>query len=92
MEHWRKVLPIPILEVAYENVVADVEAEARRLVAGCGLGWEPACLAFYETRRPVQTASILQVRQPIYSRSVGRWQKYANELAPLLAQLDATGA
>ncbi len=91
MHHWRKVLPVPILEVSYETVVADVEAEARRLVAGCGLEWEPACLTFYETRRPVRTASILQVRQPIYSRSVGRWRKYAEALAPLFAQLDAAG-
>ncbi len=91
MEHWRKVLPVPMLEVSYETVVADLEAEARRLVAGCGLEWEPACLTFYETRRPVRTASILQVRQPIYSGSVGRWRKYAEALAPLFAQLDATG-
>jgi Tfp pilus assembly protein PilF len=89
MEHWRRILPVPILEVSYESVVADLEAEARRLVAGCGLEWQSACLAFYETRRPVQTASILQVRQPIYSRSVGRWRKYADALAPLLAQLGA---
>jgi Flp pilus assembly protein TadD len=92
MEHWRKVLPVPMFEVSYEAVVADLEAEARRLVAGCGLEWESACLAFYETRRPVRTASILQVRQPIYSRSVGRWRKYADALAPLFAQLDAVGA
>ena len=92
MQHWRRVLPVPMLEVSYESVVADVEAEARRLVAGCGLEWEPACLAFYETRRPVKTASIMQVRQPIYSRSVGRWRKYADALAPLLSQLDATGS
>jgi Flp pilus assembly protein TadD len=91
MQHWRKVLPVPMLEVSYETVVADLEAEARRLVAGCGLEWESACLAFYETRRSVRTASLLQVRQPIYSRSVGRWRKYADALAPLLSQLDATG-
>jgi tetratricopeptide (TPR) repeat protein len=91
MQHWRKVLPVTMLEVSYETVVADLEGQARRLVAGCGLEWEPACLAFYETRRPVRTASIMQVRQPIYSRSVGRWQKYADALAPLLSQLDPTG-
>jgi tetratricopeptide (TPR) repeat protein len=92
MEHWRKVLPVPMLEVSYEAVVADLEAQARRLVAACGLEWESACLTFHETRRPVRTASILQVRQPIYSRSVGRWRKYADTLAPLLDQLDATDA
>jgi Flp pilus assembly protein TadD len=88
MAHWRQVLPAPILEVSYENVVTDLEAEARRLVAGCGLEWEPACLAFHETRRQVRTASAWQVRQPVYSRSVGRWQHYAHALAPLFAQLD----
>jgi tetratricopeptide (TPR) repeat protein len=89
MAHWRQVLPVPILEVSYEKVVADLETEARRLVAGCGLEWEPACLAFHQTRRPVHTASAIQVRQPIYSQSVGRWRHYAETLAPLFAQLEA---
>jgi hypothetical protein len=78
-----------MLEISYEAVVAGLEGEARGLVAACGLEWEPACLAFHETRRPVRTASILQVRQPIYSRSVGRWRHYADALAPLFAQLEA---
>jgi hypothetical protein len=89
MAHWRQVLPVPILEVSYESVVADLETEARRLVAGCGLQWEPACLGFHQTRRAVQTASFSQVRQPIYSRSVGRWPHYADALAPLFARLAA---
>ena len=66
------------LELTYEHVVADLETEARRLVAACGLEWEPACLAFHQTRRAVHTASFSQVRQPIYSRSVGRWRHYAD--------------
>ena len=88
MAHWRQVLPVPILEVSYENVVADLETEARRLVAACGLEWEPACLAFHQTRRAVHTASVTQVRQPIYSRSIGRWRNYADALAPLFARLE----
>jgi tetratricopeptide (TPR) repeat protein len=88
MAHWQQVLPVPIVEVAYESVVADLETEARRLVAACGLEWEPACLAFYQTRRMVQTASFSQVRQPIYSRSVGRWRNYADALGPLFARLE----
>jgi tetratricopeptide (TPR) repeat protein len=91
MAHWREVLPVPIVEVSYESVVADVETEARRLVAACGLEWEPACLDFHQTRRVVQTASFSQVRQPIYSRSVGRWRHYKDALAPLFAQLEALG-
>jgi hypothetical protein len=61
---------------------------ARRLVAWCGLDWEPACLAFHQTRRPVRTASVTQVRQPIYQRSVGRWRHYEQALAELFAKLD----
>ena len=87
MEHWRQVLPVPVLEVDYEETVADLEGVARRLVAWCGLEWEPACLAFYEGHRPVRTASVTQVRQPIYKHAVARWKHYEQALAPLLAQL-----
>jgi tetratricopeptide (TPR) repeat protein len=88
MEHWRRVLPVPILEVSYEEIVANLEVEAKRLVVGCGLDWEPACLAFHETRRPVHTASFAQVRLPIYSDSIGRWRNYSDALASLFARLD----
>jgi tetratricopeptide (TPR) repeat protein len=87
MEHWRRVLPVALVEVSYEAVVADLEGEARRLLDRCGLDWEPGCLSFHETRRPVRTASAVQVRQPIYARSVARWHNYAKTLAPLLEQL-----
>jgi hypothetical protein len=91
MEHWRRVLPVPVLEVDYEETVTDLEGVARRLVAWCGLDWEPACLAFHEGRRPVRTASVTQVRQPIYSRSVARWKHYEQTLGPLFAKLAAAG-
>jgi tetratricopeptide (TPR) repeat protein len=87
MDHWHKVLPAPLLEVDYEETVADLEGVARRLVAWCGLEWEPACLAFYENRRPVRTASVTQVREPIYQRSVARWKHYEKALLPLFAKL-----
>jgi tetratricopeptide (TPR) repeat protein len=87
MAHWRAVLPVPLCEVDYEETVADLEGVARRLVAWCGLEWEPACLAFHQNRRPVRTASVTQVRQPIYQRSVGRWKHYEDALAGLFAQL-----
>jgi len=88
MAHWRAVLPAGcFLEVAYEDVVADLEVEARRLVAFCGLEWEARCLAFHENRRPVRTASAVQVRKPVYRASVGRWKPYARHLGPLLAAL-----
>jgi tetratricopeptide (TPR) repeat protein len=86
--HWRTVLPPDIfLEIDYESVIEDVDAAARRLVAFCGLAWSPSCLAFHETRRPVRTASMTQVRQPIYRISVGRWRRFRAQLAPLLEAL-----
>jgi len=89
MAHWRGLLPAECFtEVHYENVVADVESEARRLLEFCGLHWDPACLAFHENRRPVRTASVTQVRQPIYRSSVGRWKPYARYLGPLLEALN----
>jgi tetratricopeptide (TPR) repeat protein len=84
MAHWRKVLPAGVmLEVQYEDVVDDLEAQARNIIAHCGLDWEDSCLAFHETQRPVETASARQVRQPIYRSSVGRWRSYAGLLQPL---------
>jgi tetratricopeptide (TPR) repeat protein len=87
MEHWRAVLPAPVLDVAYEETVSDLESVARRLVSWCGLEWEPSCLAFHETKRPVRTASVTQVRQPLYTRSVARWKHYESALGGLFAQL-----
>ena len=87
MEHWQKVLPVPILEVHYEETVADLPGTARRLVEWCGLDWEPACLAFHEIKRPVFTASVVQVRQPVHTKSVGRWRNYEKNLAPLFTAL-----
>ena len=81
MEHWRKVLPVPLLEVDYEETVADLEAVARRLVVWCGLEWEPRCLEFHQTKRPVSTASAVQVRQPAFRTSVGRWKHYEQVLS-----------
>jgi tetratricopeptide (TPR) repeat protein len=91
MEHWRRVLPPGVmLEVQYEELVADLEHQARRLVAHCGLDWEDACLEFHKTQRPVWTASVNQVRQPIYRTAVGRWRPYKDMLGPLLAELGVT--
>jgi tetratricopeptide (TPR) repeat protein len=87
MEHWREVLPVPLLEVDYEETVADLEGVARRLVTWCGLAWEPACLEFHQAKRPVRTASAVQVRQPVFRTSVGRWKHYEHALAPLFARL-----
>jgi hypothetical protein len=88
MAHWRKVLPVPLLEVDYEETVADLEGVARKLVAWCGLAWEPACLEFHRTKRPVRTASAVQVRQPVFRTSVRRWKHYEQTLVSLFARLE----
>lgn len=87
MEHWRKVLPIQVLDIQYETLVNDLEGQSRRLIDFLGLPWDPACLEFQKTERPVLTASVWQVRQPLYSTSVGRWRRYRSHLGPLLEGL-----
>ena len=87
MDHWRKVLPVPLHEFRYEETVADLEGASRKLLTACGLGWEPACLNFHQSRRPIRTASAVQVRQPVYRRSVGRWKNYERALAGLFERL-----
>lgn len=87
MDHWSKVLPIPIHAVDYAETVSDLQSVARRLIAACGLEWEPSCLEFYRTRRAIRTASVTQVRLPIYRQSVGRWKNYQQELAELFTRL-----
>ena len=91
MRHWRAVLPNPILEVRYEALVADPEAEARRLVAFAGLDWQPGCLATEARTGPIRTSSLWQVREPVHRRSVGRWQAYARHLVPICHTLDNRG-
>ncbi|HTC08821.1 MAG TPA: sulfotransferase [Acetobacteraceae bacterium] len=88
MEHWRLVLPQDaMLEVNCEDPVTDLDSQARRIVAFCGLDWNDACLDFNMAQRPVRTASAVRVRQPFYRSSVGRWRSYAALLQPLIAEL-----
>jgi Flp pilus assembly protein TadD len=90
MDHWRQVLPAGrILDVRYEDVVADLAGQARRIVAHCGLEWHDRCLAFHETDRPVHTASTIQVRQPIYRSAIGRARQFMPCIQPLLDVLSA---
>jgi len=91
MHHWRCVMPAPIHEVNYEDTVADLERVARSLLAACGLDYEPGCLEFHRTQRRVKTASIGQVREPIYSRSVARWRNYEAELDDLFRAIPCNG-
>ncbi len=83
LAHWKAVLPVPVVEVVYESLVSDFAAQARQMVEAVGLSWDPACLDFHSLKRPVRTASLHQVRRPIYSGSVGRWREYQSVLYPL---------
>ena len=84
MQHWRDVLPPGrVLDMPYEAMVGDFENQARRLVAYLGLPWDDRCLGFHENRRVVKTASVAQVRRPIYKTSVARWQRYEAHLGEL---------
>ncbi len=80
MAHWDEVLPGRVLKVQYEDVVADIEGQTRRMLEYCELPWEDACLNYYETSRPVNTASSDQVREPIFGDAVGYWKNYESQL------------
>lgn len=91
MEHWRQVLPGRILEIDYEDVVEDQDAMTRKLIDFVGLPWDDACLKPHEVQRTVLTASVWQVRQPVYKRSAGRWKNYETHLKPLRDALASYG-
>lgn len=90
MQHWRSVLPGRILDVCYEDIIADQEGQSRRLLDHAGVDWDPACLDFHTNPAATATASAAQVRQPLYASAVGRWRRYERELAPLAAMLGVT--
>jgi tetratricopeptide (TPR) repeat protein len=88
MAHWRRVLSEDVMiEVRYEDVVDDIEGQARRMIAFCGLHWDDACLAFHKRAGTVRTASAYQVRQALYRRSMERWRNYEKHLGPLIEAL-----
>ena len=83
MAHWRRAVSIPMLDVHYEDIVADTEASSRRIIEFCDLIWDDSCLTFYKADRSVVTSSLWQVRQPIYKSSIERWRRYEGHLDPL---------
>lgn len=87
MQHWLSVRPLRILEVHYEDMVGDLEGQSRRVIDFLGLDWDPACLDFHKTERKVLSASQWQVRQPLYSSSIGRWRHYRRHVEPLIQGL-----
>ncbi len=84
MRHWQSTLKTPILELRYEELVSNLDTQSRRLIDFIELPWNNACLDFHQSDRGVQTPSRWQVRQPVHTRSIGRWKNYANALSPLL--------
>jgi tetratricopeptide (TPR) repeat protein len=90
MDHWDRVLPGKVFHLAYEDLVRDTETSVRKLIAHCGLEFEPACLRFHETKRSVRTASSEQVRLPIYDSGIGYWRNFESQLEPLRRSLGAT--
>ena len=82
VDRWKNVT-----DVRYEDVVRDTEIQTRRILAHIGLDWDDACLRYFEGERPIRTASIAQVRQPIYHHSVRRWRPAQEDLAPLITAL-----
>ncbi|MEH6476080.1 MAG: sulfotransferase, partial [Sneathiella sp.] len=88
MDHWKEALGDRILEVEYEDTVDDLEKQARRIIDFVGVEWDDACLDFHKTKRSVNTASVNQVRQPIYKTAVGRHERYGDLLKPLLDALE----
>lgn len=91
MQHWREVLPGRILDIDYEDLVENQEAVSRKLIDFVGLPWNDACLSPQDVKRTVLTASVWQVRQPVYKRSAGRWKNYEKHLAPLRDAMKAAG-
>jgi tetratricopeptide (TPR) repeat protein len=91
MAHWKMAFPGRILEVQYEALVTEQEANSRAIVAHCGLEWDEACLAFDKNSAPVTTASAVQVRAPMYTSALGRWRRYERQLQPLREMLQEAG-
>ena len=91
MTHWNTVMPGVIYELEYENLVDDVEQEARKLLDYCELTWDPGCVRFHQSQTASTTASATQVRQPVYKTSVNRWKSYEQQLSPLRERLGNLG-
>ena len=88
MDHWRAVLPVPMFELTYEELVSDQEGMTRQLLDFIGLGWDESVRDFHKTERAVKTASVAQVRQKIYQTSKQKWRDYEDYLGPLLETLN----
>ena len=91
VQHWESVESIDWLDLPYERVTEETETYARKLIEFVGLDWEPKCLKFHETKRLVRTASLSQVREPIYKTSVAKWKNYEKEMRPFIEEMQSRG-
>lgn len=92
MQHWEKVLPGRVINVCYEELVADPEPAIRRVIAACGLEWDDRCLEFHTFDRSVTTTSLWQVRRPVFKSSIGKWRNFEPHLGPLKTAMERYGA
>lgn len=91
VKHWQSIESVNWLDFPYEHVIEDTETYARKLIEFAGLDWQPNCLKFHETKRPVRTASLSQVREPIYKTSVAKWKNYELAMQPFIETMEAHG-
>jgi hypothetical protein len=91
MEHWKTVLPDAIYTVDYETLVSNIDDESRKLVDFCGLEWQSQCLKFYENKEASTTASTVQVRQPVYQSSIGKWHGVKEQMQPVVDIIQRAG-
>jgi hypothetical protein len=91
MEHWRHVLPMKMLEVNYETMVTDMEGSVRKMLEFLEVDWDARCLSPHTNKGAIDTASKVQARQPVYTKSVQRWRHYEKHLGPLKQALELAG-
>ncbi len=89
MDYWSELFPGKILNVKYEDITAEPEQQIRNMLDFCGLEWDSGCLDYAASRQPIRTASVWQVRQPLYKSSVARWKKYEKHVQGLTEALTA---
>lgn len=87
MDHWKKVLVIPISDISYEELIRHPDTNFRKIISACGLEWDPQCSTYYESGRYVHTISHEDVTRPLYDSAIGRWMNYRKHLRPLQSSL-----
>ncbi|MCH2140913.1 MAG: sulfotransferase, partial [Phycisphaerales bacterium] len=86
IDHWKRVLPCPWIELEYETIVREQENQTRRLLEFLDLPWDDRCMQFHQTERTVLTPSYEQVNKPLHGSSIGRWRHYEKHIGPLIAE------